>query len=51
MRAYQARAETDVRPDPTAALLHGRWRVLAWGVWGALVALALGLFAAAIPAL
>ena len=51
MRAYQARAETDVRPDPTAARLHGRWRVLAWGVWGALVVLALGLFAAAIPAL
>jgi signal transduction histidine kinase len=51
MRAYQARAETEVRPDPTAALLHGHWRVLAWGVWGALVALALSLFAAAIPAL
>jgi len=50
MRAYQTRAETEVRPDSTAALLHGRWLILARIVWIALVGLELVLFLAAIPA-
>src|SRR5215468_4446269 len=50
MPAYQARVETEVRPDSTAALLYGRRLVLARIVWVALVALELVLFLAAIPA-